>query len=47
MIAGTEADLQALSAERQATTSEQLFDLLRTAGPFTRVELAARSRART
>ncbi len=43
VIASIEADLQGLSAERQASSSEQLFDLLRTAGPFTRPELAARS----
>jgi ATP-dependent helicase Lhr and Lhr-like helicase len=42
-IARIEADLQCLSAERQATTQEQTFDLLRTAGPFTRLELAARA----
>ena len=33
VIAGTEADLQGLSAERQVGGPEQLFDLLRTAGP--------------
>ena len=43
VIASIEADLQGLSVERQAGGSEQLFDLLRTAGPFTRPELAARS----
>ncbi len=43
VIASTEADLQGLSAERQVTGTEQLFDLLRMAGPFTRSELAARS----
>ena len=43
VIAGIEADLQGLSPERQAAGAEQLFDLLRTAGPFTRPELAARS----
>ena len=32
-----EADLQCLSAERQVSTLEQAFDLLRTAGPFTRL----------
>ncbi len=42
VIAATEADLQGLSEERQAGTSEQLFDLVRTAGPFSRDELAAR-----
>lgn len=44
VIAGTEADLQGLSIERQAGSTEQLFDLLRTAGPFTREELRRRSR---
>ena len=43
VISSTEADLQALSLERRASGSEQLFDLLRTAGPFTQAELAARS----
>ncbi|HEY9470657.1 MAG TPA: ATP-dependent helicase [Propionibacteriaceae bacterium] len=43
VIASVEADLQCLSAEKQVTTPEQMFDLLRTAGPFTRLELAARS----
>ena len=44
VIAATEADLQALSADRQAGTPEQLFDLVRTAGPFTRPELRERCR---
>jgi ATP-dependent Lhr-like helicase len=43
VIARVEADLQCLSAERQVTTLEQAFDLLRTAGPFTPVELAERA----
>jgi ATP-dependent Lhr-like helicase len=43
VIAATEADLQALSEERRATTVEQLFDLLRTAGPFSVPELEQRS----
>ena len=43
VIAATEADLQGLSEERRAGTPEQLFDLIRTAGPFTPAELAARS----
>jgi len=43
IIASIEADLQCLSTERQVTTLEQAFDLLRTAGPFTRDELAARA----
>jgi ATP-dependent Lhr-like helicase len=43
VIARIEADLQCLSAGRQVTSQEQAFDLLRTAGPFTRVELPARA----
>jgi len=43
VIANIERDLQGLSAERRASGAEQLFDLLRTAGPFTVPELAARS----
>ncbi len=43
VIAATEADLQGLSEERQAAKPEQLFDLIRTTGPFTAAELAARS----
>jgi ATP-dependent Lhr-like helicase len=43
VIAGIEADLQGLSAERQVSGNEQLFDLLRTAGPFTAAELRERS----
>ena len=43
VIAATEADLQGLSEERRAGTAEQLFDLIRTAGPFTPSELASRS----
>ncbi len=43
VIARIEADLQGLSGERQVTTVEQAFDLLRTAGPFTPAELAARA----
>ena len=42
VIAATEADLQGLSEQRRATTAEQLFDLLRTAGPFTPAELVDR-----
>ncbi len=42
VIAATEADLQGLSEQRRATTAEQLFDLLRTAGPFTPAELTDR-----
>ncbi|MFP5284051.1 MAG: ATP-dependent helicase, partial [Actinomycetes bacterium] len=43
VIASTEADMQGLSAERRASTVEQMFDLLRTAGPFTPAELADRT----
>jgi ATP-dependent helicase Lhr and Lhr-like helicase len=43
VIASIEADLQCLSTERQVTTREQVFDLLRTAGPFTRPELVVRA----
>ncbi|HEY0237799.1 MAG TPA: helicase-related protein, partial [Friedmanniella sp.] len=43
VIARTEADLQGLSAERQATDAERLYDLVRTAGPFTPDELRLRS----
>ncbi|MET1006106.1 MAG: crosslink repair DNA glycosylase YcaQ family protein, partial [Propionibacteriaceae bacterium] len=43
VIASTEADLQSLSEERRAGTVEQIFDLLRTAGPFTAAEVVARS----
>jgi ATP-dependent Lhr-like helicase len=43
VIASTEADLQSLSEERRARTVEQVFDLLRTAGPFTAAEVAHRS----
>lgn len=42
VIAATEADLQGLSEQRRATTAEQLYDLLRTAGPFTPDELSDR-----
>jgi len=42
VIASTEADLQGLSAERQATDAERLYDLVRTAGPFTLAELRLR-----
>ncbi|TDT33179.1 ATP-dependent helicase [Naumannella halotolerans] len=43
VIEGVEADLQSLSPERHATTVEQLFDLLRSAGPYSREELTART----
>ncbi len=42
VIARTEADLQGLSPERQATRVEQLYDLIRTAGPFTLPDLEPR-----
>ena len=42
VIAATEADLQGLSEQRRAGSAEQLFDLLRTAGPFTTAELGER-----
>ncbi|MDX6322100.1 MAG: ATP-dependent helicase Lhr and Lhr-like helicase, partial [Propionibacteriaceae bacterium] len=42
VIAATEADLQSLSDDRRAGTVEQLFDLLRTAGPFSTAELRQR-----
>ncbi|GAB3925478.1 ATP-dependent helicase [Microlunatus endophyticus] len=43
VITEVERDLQSLSEDRQAHGSEQLFDLIRTAGPYDRGELAARS----
>jgi ATP-dependent Lhr-like helicase len=43
VIDRTEADVQGLSPERQVTTAEQLYDLIRTAGPYSRPELALRS----
>jgi ATP-dependent helicase Lhr and Lhr-like helicase len=43
VISSVEADLQCLSAAKRVTTLEQLFDLLRTAGPFTQLELIARA----
>ena len=43
VIGEVETDLQWLSPDRQATRVEQLFDLIRTAGPFTSDEVAARS----
>ncbi len=39
VIARSEADVQGLSPERQAGTVEQLYDLIRTAGPYSRAEL--------
>ena len=42
VIARTEADLQGLSLERRADRPEQLYDLIRTAGPFTPEELQRR-----
>ncbi|WP_246186944.1 Lhr family helicase [Microlunatus speluncae] len=44
VIAACEADLQALSEERQAGTVEQVYDLIRTAGPYRLDELALRTR---
>ncbi len=44
VIAACEADLQGLSEERQARSVEQLYDLIRTAGPYTLAELALRTR---
>ncbi|SDE40468.1 ATP-dependent helicase [Auraticoccus monumenti] len=43
VIAEVEAGLQALLEERRATSVEQLFDLVRTAGPFSTEELGVRS----
>jgi ATP-dependent Lhr-like helicase len=43
VIARSEADAQGLSPERQASTLEQLYDLLRTAGPYSRPELTSRT----
>ncbi|MGO1973363.1 MAG: ATP-dependent helicase [Propionibacteriaceae bacterium] len=45
VLQAVEADLQWLSAERQATSIEQVFDLIRTAGPYSRAEVTARSDA--
>ena len=42
VIAEIEADLQGLSEDRRARSSEQLYDLLRTAGPFGIEELRQR-----
>ncbi|QDP98841.1 DEAD/DEAH box helicase [Microlunatus elymi] len=42
VITEVEADLQSLSIQRRAGRPEQLFDLIRTAGPFDHSELAAR-----
>ncbi|WP_432557424.1 ATP-dependent helicase [Granulicoccus sp. GXG6511] len=43
IIAQVEAELQGLAEDRRATTVEQLFDLIRTAGPFGLAELLARA----
>ncbi|WP_183341064.1 ATP-dependent helicase [Microlunatus antarcticus] len=43
VITRTEADLQGLSEERQASDVERLYDTVRTAGPFTLDELRLRS----
>jgi ATP-dependent Lhr-like helicase len=45
VIAELEADLQSLTEERMASSTEQLFDLIRTAGPYSRDELAGRTTA--
>ena len=42
VIVEVEAELQGLRPHRQATTLEQLYDLLRTTGPFSVAELALR-----
>ena len=42
VVAETEADLQHLSAARQCKDAEAVADLLRTSGPLTRDEVAAR-----
>ncbi|WP_114559922.1 DEAD/DEAH box helicase, partial [Desertihabitans aurantiacus] len=44
VIAEVESGLQSLPEERQAHTVEQLFDLIRTAGPYATAELDLRSR---
>jgi ATP-dependent Lhr-like helicase len=43
VIAEVEADLQALTDERKARTTEQVFDLIRTAGPYDRDEIRLRT----
>ncbi|GAB3713634.1 ATP-dependent helicase [Mariniluteicoccus flavus] len=42
VVAEVESELQSLATGRLASTTEQLFDLVRTAGPFTPAELGAR-----
>ncbi len=42
VVAETERDLQHLSPDRQCRDAEGVYDLLRTAGPFTAAEVAAR-----
>ncbi|WP_230208318.1 helicase-related protein [Microlunatus sp. Gsoil 973] len=43
VIAEVEAELQGLTDERRARHTEQLFDLIRTAGPYDREELGQRT----
>ncbi|MBO0812138.1 MAG: DEAD/DEAH box helicase, partial [Microlunatus sp.] len=43
VIDEVEADLQSMSEDRRIRSTEQLFDLIRTAGPYDRDELAART----
>ncbi|MBE6477052.1 MAG: DEAD/DEAH box helicase [Propionibacteriaceae bacterium] len=45
VAAAYEAQLQYLAAERKASTAEQLWEQIRTAGPFTLAECVARSTA--
>ncbi len=45
VVAETERDLQHLSADRQCRDAEGVYDLLRTAGPFTAAEIAARCKS--
>jgi ATP-dependent Lhr-like helicase len=45
VVAETERDLQHLSEDRRGRDAEGVYDLLRTAGPFTSAEVAARSTA--
>ena len=45
VVAEAERDLQHLSEDRRGRDAEGVYDLLRTAGPFTSAEVAARSAA--
>ena len=45
VVAEAERDLQHLSEDRRGRDAEGVYDLLRTAGPFTSAEVAARSTA--